>query len=98
MLNGDEIVGCFALITNDFINRLYLLPWFACLYVEPKHRGKKLSSLILDHARKEAETAGYHEIFLTTDHDDFYEKFGWTRIDDGYDLSGEISKIYRISV
>jgi hypothetical protein len=34
-------------------------------------------------AGMEAAIAGYKEIFLTTDPDNFYEKFGWTQMDDG---------------
>lgn len=97
MIDDHEIVGCFALITNDFISRHDLYPWLACVYVESSHRGKRLSELMFEHAKTEAAIAGYKELFLTTDHDNFYEKFGWTRIDDGYSPEGQVSKIYRIA-
>jgi N-acetylglutamate synthase-like GNAT family acetyltransferase len=98
MVDDHEIVGCFALITNDFISRHDLYPWLACVYVENSHRGKILSELMIEHAKTEAAIAGYKEIFLTTDHDNFYERFGWTRMDDGYSPDGQVSKIYRIAV
>jgi N-acetylglutamate synthase-like GNAT family acetyltransferase len=96
--DDNEIVGCFALVTNDFISRHDLYPWLACVYVESLHRGKRLSELMFEHAKTEAATAGYKEVFLTTDHDNFYEKFGWARMEDGYSSDGQVSKIYRITV
>jgi hypothetical protein len=49
-------------------------------------------------AGMEAAIAGYKEIFLTTDPNNFYEKFGWTKMDDGNSPDGQVSKIYRIAV
>ena len=43
---------------------------------------------------KEAALAGFSTLYLTTDHDGYYEKYGWTRIEDGYDRDGEPCRIY----
>ncbi|HAW70392.1 MAG TPA: GNAT family N-acetyltransferase, partial [Firmicutes bacterium] len=44
---------------------------------------------------KEARNIGFSVIYLTTDHDGYYEKYGWQRIEDGVDLfSGQPSRIY----
>ncbi len=98
LLDGDEIAGCSALIANDFISRHDLQPWFACLFVEEKYRGKRLASLMMDRAEKDAARIGFGEMYLTTDHDGYYEKFGWIRMEDGFDPSGERSRIYRRQV
>lgn len=37
---------------------------------------------------------GYGALYLTTDHDGYYEKYGWSRMEDGYNLFGERSRIY----
>jgi len=39
-LESDEIVGSYALISNDLISRQDLFPWFACLYVGWTEYGK----------------------------------------------------------
>jgi hypothetical protein len=37
----------------------------------------------------------FQSLYLTTDHDGLYEKFGWDRIEDAYDPSGYVTKVYR---
>ena len=97
MLRQSEIIGCYALLVNDLISRQDLLPWFACLFIEEHCRGQRLSNKMFAHAKNEILKMGYSQVYLTTDHDGFYEKFGWTRIEDGYNFLGTKSRIYKIS-
>jgi len=39
MLRGDNIIGGFGLIDNDFMVRTDLRPWLCALYIEPAERG-----------------------------------------------------------
>ena len=43
---------------------------------------------------REAGHAGFPRLYLTTDHDGYYEKYGWKRIEDGYDRDGAACRIY----
>jgi len=95
IIDGEEFVGCFALITNDFISRHDLFPWFACLFVEPQYRGKQLGSQMMQYGREEARRMGFSTIYLTTDHDGYYEKYGWERMEDGFEPNGNRTRIYR---
>ena len=96
LLKDNETIGCSALITNDFISRHDLYPWVACLFVEKKERGHEYGKLLLEHAEQEAKNMCFSAVYLTTDHDGYYEKYGWQRIEDGIDLfSGEPSCIYK---
>jgi N-acetylglutamate synthase-like GNAT family acetyltransferase len=95
LLDKGGIIGCAALLTNDFISRHDLYPWVGCLYVDEARRGKAYGRLLLEYAARCAKLAGFNRIYLTTDHDGYYEKYGWTRMEDGIDLfSGESSRIY----
>jgi N-acetylglutamate synthase-like GNAT family acetyltransferase len=95
MFKASEIVGSYALITNDFISRHDLIPWLACLFIEETERGKRLSQTIFNHAKEEARKCGFDTLFLTTFHDDLYDKLGWERLEDGYEWDeGKVSKIY----
>jgi len=74
------------------------MPWFSSLYIEAAHRGKRLSEMLFKHAKNELAESAYNNLYLTTDHNGLYEKFGWVRIADGYEPSGEITKIYKLAV
>lgn len=96
LCQNETIVGCGALIANDIISRHDLMPWYACHYVESAHRGKHLGELLLKHACKLGQELGYPTLYLSTDHDAYYEKYGWQRIEDGFEPSGAATRIYRI--
>ena len=95
LIRNNEIIGCSALITNDFISRHDLYPWIACLFVDAKERGQEYGNLLMEHAEQEARNMGFSAVYLTTDHNGYYEKCGWQRFEDGIDLfSGQPSRIY----
>lgn len=94
LLEGARVAGCCALLTNDLISRQDLWPWLACLYVEPEYRGRALGATLLEHGAREAGKMGYGRLYLNTDHAAYYEKYGWVRMEDGYNLFGERGRIY----
>jgi len=50
---------------------------------------------MMKHVESEARIAGFNHVYLTTELDGYYEKYGWTRIEDGYEITGEPTKIYK---
>jgi N-acetylglutamate synthase-like GNAT family acetyltransferase len=94
LLKIDRIIGCCALVTNDFISRHDLYPWLAGIFIEKTERGKEYGNRLMQYAEKEAKKIGYDKLFLTTSHNSYYEKYGWKRIEDGYELSGDSTRIY----
>lgn len=98
LLDGTQVAGCYALLTNDLISRQDLWPWLACLWVEPAYRGRALGAKLLAHGAAEAGRMGCGRLYLTTDHDGYYEKYGWTRMEDGVNLFGEHGRIYWLNL
>lgn len=94
LLKGQTIAGSYGLITNDFISRQDLCPWLCALYVEEKDRGLSFGSMLLEHCRAEAGKAGFNKVYLSTDLNGYYEKYGWKYIATGYHPWGDESKIY----
>ncbi|KZE69115.1 acetyltransferase [Fictibacillus phosphorivorans] len=90
----EEIVGTYALLRNDLNSRQDLYPWFACLYVDPEHRGKELGSQILQHAIEETTRKGFENLYLSTDLEGYYEKYGWSHAGEVYGADGGSLKIY----
>lgn len=97
MLKDDEIIGCYGLITNDFISRQDLYPWLCALFIEKDLRGQQLGAKLLEHGRIETGKLGFLKLCLCTNHDGYYEKYGWEHIANGFHPWGEESKIYEIS-
>ena len=94
MLQGDEIIGCYGLIENDFMVREDLCPWLCALYVEPAQRGRQLGAELLEHSRIEAAKLGYKKLYLNTDHIGYYEKYNWRYIGDFPHQDGSDTRVY----
>ncbi|MGF6355458.1 putative GNAT superfamily acetyltransferase [Paenibacillus sp. 4624] len=96
MINGDEIIGSYSLMNNDFVSRQDLWPYLSNLYISEKERGKNLGSVMMAHARHEAYKLGFSKLYLCTDHIDYYERYGWLHLCNGYHSWNRESKIYVI--
>lgn len=94
MVNGNEIIASYALLRTDFISRQDLMPWFSCLYVKKEWRGRGLGQRLLEHGIQKAKEKGFDELYLSTELEDYYEKYGWDYMKDGYSIEGEKLRIY----
>lgn len=94
MLNYERIVGFYQLIEHELIERKDLSPWITCVFVDERERGHRLSSGLLEHGRRAAGELGYRTLYLTTDHIQFYEKFGFREIGLDKFVWGRPTKIY----
>lgn len=92
--DNEQIIGCVGLIEHDFISRTVLAPWICSLYVEKTHRGKVLGSLMIEQVKKDASKEGFEKVYLCTNLDGFYEKYGFRHIGEGFLSSGKPEKIY----
>jgi GNAT superfamily N-acetyltransferase len=90
----EKIIGTYALLRNDINSRQDLCPWLACLFVDKEHRGKEIGSLLLNHGLKEAGKKGYKNLYLTSDLEGFYEKYGWSSNKLTYGVTGGSIKVY----
>src|SRR5690606_29389271 len=72
-LQEDEIIGSYAILRSDLNSRQDLSPWFACLYVEEKCRGKNLGTALQNHAKQYMKALGYEKLYLCTEIEGYYE-------------------------
>lgn len=94
LMDGNTVAGCAGLITNDFISRMDLYPWICALYIEEKYRGQALGAKLLEKACDDAKKAGFHKVYLCSDHVGYYEHYGFQRTGTGYHPWSETSGIF----
>ncbi|TMU85165.1 GNAT family N-acetyltransferase [Bacillus sp. BHET2] len=96
-LEDGGIVGTYALLRNDLNSRQDLFPWLACLYVDSDYRGRGIGSKLLEHGLQKTQIKGYKNLYLSTDLEGYYEKYGWIHATEAIGLSGDSIKVYQKS-
>ena len=76
-LDSGEIIGGLGVIENDFHNRPDLAPNVCAVFVEPEYRGQGIAGALLNYVYEDMKSRGVFPIYLLTDHDSFYERYGW---------------------
>ena len=89
-----DIIGTYALLRNDLNSRQDLCPWLACLFVNEKFRSRGIGAELLRHGLQQAAKKGYDKLYLSTDLEGYYEKYGWQNSGIVYGASGDYIKLY----
>jgi len=76
LVNDDKLIGFISIFPNDCYEELDLYPWYATMFVKKKYRGKGYSKLLNEAILKEAKRRGIKSLYLKTELDNYYEKFG----------------------
>lgn len=76
LVNKDTLIGFISLFKYDGEERKDLTPWYATMYVKKEYRNKGYSKLLNDAILKEAKQLGFKRIYLKTELNNYYEKFG----------------------
>ena len=64
------------------------------MFVDEKYRGHHLSQKLISYAISYLQTQGFHHVYLVSDYENFYEKYGLKVIDKKMAPWGELEKIY----
>ncbi len=77
MFEEDRIIAGIGVIENDFHNRPDLAPNICAVYTEQDKRGQGIAGKMLDFVCEDMHNKGIDTLYLVTDHDSFYERYGW---------------------
>lgn len=76
LLEDDALIGFISMFPTDGDERQDLTPWYATMYVKKEYRGKGYSKILNDAILKEAKNRGFEKLYLKSDLENYYEKFG----------------------
>lgn len=93
-LSGEEICGYCTVTKTDCIPNLSYSPYIGYLFVDEAHRGHRLSGQILEFASQYLHSLGFSRVYLISDHENLYEKYGFSVIDRQPAPWGSFEKIY----
>lgn len=94
ILSGDKVISVLGIVENRILvgfislfkydgdERSDLFPWYATMYVKEEYRGKGYSKILNEMIINEAIKLGYKRIYLKTDLNNYYEKFGAVYMED----------------
>lgn len=96
LTKGTELI-CFCTYTNqDCIRDEKLFPWIGFVFTFEKFRGNRFAFDLFDYIfQTEREKQNpVEKIYIATDHEGLYEKYGFTFLEKRIDVWGDECKIY----
>jgi len=76
LLDGKDLIGFISIFPEDGDERKDLTPWYATMFVKEQYRGKGYSKILNDAIIKEAKKRGFRKLYLKSELENYYEKFG----------------------
>lgn len=93
-LNDDEICGYCTVAITDCIPDVHYTPYIGYLFVDEKWRGNRLSQRLIIYSMSYLKSVGFDKVYLVSDHENLYEKYGFDIIDRKMSPWGSEEKIY----
>lgn len=94
LVDGEKLVSFCTFADKDDIQPTELTPWIGWVYTFPDYRGNHYAGKLLQHAEVLAAEAGMSNIYISTNHDGLYEKYGYEFFRMMKDVNGEDSRVY----
>lgn len=76
-IEEGRIIGGLGVIENDFHDRKDLAPNVCAVFVEEDKRCNGIAGDLLNNVCEDMKNKGIDTLYLLTDHNSFYERYGW---------------------
>ena len=91
LVDGDELVSFCTYAEKDDIQPTDLTPWIGWVYTFPQRRGSHYVGQLFAEIEKIAKSENVSEVFISTNHEGLYEKYGCEFYQMMNDMNGEPS-------
>ena len=95
LTEGDELISFCTLAERDDIQPTTLTPWIGFIYTYPEHRGHHHAQTLLQFAEQAAAKEGAKRVYISTNHQGLYEKYGYTFLQTATDIGGDPTRVYK---
>lgn len=95
VLDDEKICGYCTVAKTDCIPDVCYTPYIGYMFVGEEYRGSRLSEKLIQYAIDYLKVVGFDEVYIVSDHENLYEKYGFCVIDRKVAPWGAEEKIYR---
>ena len=96
VLSDNEYVGTFSIWNCDLQSRQDLSPWVGGIVVNPSFRGQGIGLFIQTEVKRILKKEGIKHAYLFTELEGFYERTGWTFLEEIYDEKDRKVRLYQL--
>lgn len=98
LVDNNELLAFCTLSSKKYDIDSLLSPWLGGVYTFPKYRGHRYSEKLIEYAEKLVCEAGLCEIYISTKHEELYEKYGFKYYGVMTDWRNEEQRVYVKSI
>lgn len=95
LVNEYELISFCTYSEKDDIQPTVLTPWIGFVYTFPQYRGHRYAGKLFQEIEMLAKADNIQNIFISTNENGLYEKYGFEFYRIMNDINGEPSKVYR---
>jgi len=93
-IENDSVCGFCTFLKEDYYPENRYSPWISTIFVDEKARGNRLSGKMIEKVMAYAKTNGFSRVYIPSDIQGLYEKFGFMPIDTLMNYSGDYDTVF----
>ena len=93
-ISEEKIVGFCTFLKTDYYPENRYFPWISCIFVDEAYRGSRISGKMIEAVIAYAKEQGFSKVYIPSDMIGVYEKYGFEKIDELQNYSGDMDHIF----
>jgi len=94
LIDGDKLISFCTYAQKDDIQPTELTPWMGFVYTFPEYRGHRYAGKLFDEINRLAKKDHVSKVYISTDTEGLYEKYGCEYSMQMHDMDGHLSRVY----
>jgi len=98
LTEGDALISFCTYAEKDEIDDPSITPWVGFVYTFPEYRGQRRVGKLLEHAYALAKKQDHKALYISSDEEGLYEKYGFTFWKKMTTIRDEETSVYRMPI